>query len=107
MKSNLIELRISSRLLRFPEKIGRHWENFKTGYIYGEDSPRRSNVGTLQGNIKTQPGMANVLTAQAKGRSHKIFTGLFGKFSQMTDGKKFGFILHFRPLGTFLVSPKS
>ena len=47
MKSNLIELRISSRLLRFPEKIGRHWENFKTGYIYGEDSPRRSTSSDI------------------------------------------------------------
>ena len=66
MKSNLIELRISLRLLRFPEKIGGELGEFEA---YKERIPHVvASSGTLQGNIKTQPGMANVLTAKANRR---------------------------------------
>ena len=54
-----------------------------------------------------------------KVRSQKQITGLFGNFSQVADPphppllgtpyskkKKLSFILHFRPLGTFLVFTK-
>ena len=72
MKSNLIELRISLRLLRFPEKIGGELGEFEA---YKERIPHvvASSGGTLQGNIKTQPGMANVLTAKANRREMLVF----------------------------------
>ena len=79
MKSNLIELRISLRLLRFPEKIARELGEFQD-WLHSRMATYMDRIphvvaggGTLQGNIKTQPGMANVLTAGANRGEMLVF----------------------------------
>ena len=99
----------------------------RTGTLTGE-TPVKEHIKKIEKNgSKEAPKLTGakkmkekvVRKPPTKVRSQKKITGLFGNFSQMADPppippfwepliqKKFlSFILHFRPLGTFLVFTK-